>query len=48
MEILNKIIRFSLGNRALIIVAYVLLGIVGLFTAHRMDVDVFQIGRAHV
>ena len=41
MEILNKIIRFSLGNRALIIVAYVLLGIVGLFTAHRMDVDVF-------
>ena len=41
MEILNKIIRFSLGNRALVIVAYVLLGIVGLFTAHRMDVDVF-------
>ena len=38
---LNKIIRFSLNNRLLVLVASVLLLVAGLYTATTMDVDVF-------
>ena len=38
---LNKIIRFSLNNRPLILVSALLLMIAGIFTAENMDVDVF-------
>ncbi len=38
---LNKIIRFSLNNRLLIIVVSVLLIVFGTYTAMRMEVDVF-------
>ena len=38
---LNRIIRFSLNNRLLILVASVLLMVAGVYTATRMDVDVF-------
>jgi CzcA family heavy metal efflux pump len=38
---LNKIIRFSLNNRMVVLVASVLLMLVGCFTASRMEVDVF-------
>ena len=38
---LNKIIRFSLNNRLLVLVASVLLMVAGVYTATRMDVDVF-------
>ena len=38
---LNKIIKFSLNNRLMVIVASVLLMIVGTYTASHMEVDVF-------
>ena len=38
---LNKIIRFSLNNRLLVLVASVLLLVAGSYTATTMDVDVF-------
>ena len=38
---LNKIIRFSLHNRLLVLVASVLLMVAGMYTATTMDVDVF-------
>ena len=38
---LNKIIRFSLHNRLLVLVASVLLMVAGIYTATTMDVDVF-------
>ena len=38
---LNKIIRFSLNNRLLVLVASVLLMVAGMYTATTMDVDVF-------
>ena len=38
---LNKIIRFSLHNRLLVLVASVLLMVAGTYTATTMDVDVF-------
>ena len=38
---LNKIIRFSLHNRLLVLVASVLLMVAGVYTATTMDVDVF-------
>lgn len=38
---LNKIINFSLHNRLLIIVIAVLLSATGIYTASRMEVDVF-------
>ena len=38
---LNKIIRFSLGNRLLVLVGAVLLVIAGIYTTHRTEVDVF-------
>ena len=38
---LNKIIRFSLNNRLLVLVASVLLLVAGMYTATTMDVDVF-------
>lgn len=38
---LNKIIRYSLNNRLLILVASVLLLFAGLYTSMKMDVDVF-------
>ncbi len=38
---LNKIIRFSLNNRVLIIAASILLLLTGTYTASRMEVDVF-------
>lgn len=38
---LNKIIRFSLNNRLLVLVASVLLMVAGIYTASTMDVDVF-------
>ena len=38
---LNKIIRFSLNNRLLVLVASVWLMVAGVYTATRMDVDVF-------
>ncbi len=38
---LNKIIRYSLNNRLLVVVASVLLMLAGLFTSMKMDVDVF-------
>ena len=39
---LDRIIRFSLNNRVVILLAAVLLMIGGLYTASHMDVDVFQ------
>jgi CzcA family heavy metal efflux pump len=38
---LNRIIRFSLNNRLLILIAAVLLMVGGLYTANRTEVDVF-------
>ena len=38
---LNKIIRFSLHNRLIVLVAAVALIILGGFTAHNTEVDVF-------
>ena len=38
---LNKIIRFSLNNRLVVLVAAVLLMVAGLYTAGNMEVDVF-------
>ena len=38
---LNKIIRFSLNNRLLVLVLSVLLMVAGVYTATTMDVDVF-------
>ena len=38
---LNKIIRYSLNNRLLVLVASVLLLFAGLYTSLKMDVDVF-------
>ncbi len=38
---LNRIISFSLHNRMVILVAAVLLTVAGLYTANRMEVDVF-------
>ena len=38
---LNKIIKFSLNNRPLVLVLSVLLMIAGVYTASNMDVDVF-------
>ena len=38
---LNKIIRFSLNNRLLVLVASVLLLVAGVYTSTTMDVDVF-------
>ena len=38
---LNKIIRFSLNNRLMVLVASVLLMVAGMYTATTMDVDVF-------
>ena len=38
---LNKIIKFSLNNRMLVLVASVLLLIGGLYTANNMEIDVF-------
>ena len=38
---LNKIIKFSLNNRMVVLVAAVLLMIAGLYTASNMEVDVF-------
>ena len=38
---LNKIIRFSLHNRLLVLVASVLLMVAGIYTATTMDMDVF-------
>jgi CzcA family heavy metal efflux pump len=40
-KMLNKIIRFSLNNRVLIIAASILLLITGTYTASKMEVDVF-------
>ncbi|WP_106829614.1 efflux RND transporter permease subunit [Parabacteroides pacaensis] len=38
---LNKIIKYSLHNRLVVLVASVVLLVAGLYTANRMDVDVF-------
>ena len=38
---LNKIIRFSLDNRLVVLILGVLLTIGGLYTADNMEVDVF-------
>ena len=38
---LNKIIRFSLDNRLVVLIMGVLLTIGGLYTADNMEVDVF-------
>ena len=38
---LNKIIRFSLSNRLVVLVVGVLLTVGGLYTADNMEVDVF-------
>ena len=38
---LNKIIRYSLNNRLLILIASIILLFAGTFTAINMDVDVF-------
>ena len=38
---LNKIIKFSLNNRLVVLVASVLLMLAGIYTATNMDVDVF-------
>lgn len=38
---LNKIIRFSLHNRLIVLISAVLLMLAGLYTAKTMDVDVF-------
>lgn len=38
---LNKIIQYSLHNRLLVMIAGVLLLIIGVYTANRMEVDVF-------
>ena len=38
---LNKIIKFSLNNRMVVLVAAVLLMVTGLYTASNMEVDVF-------
>jgi CzcA family heavy metal efflux pump len=39
--VLNKIIRFSLNNRVLVIAASILLLLTGAYTASKMEVDVF-------
>lgn len=38
---LNKIIQFSLNNRLLVIIISSLLAAIGVYTASRMEVDVF-------
>ena len=38
---LNRIIRFSLRNRLIVLVAAVLLMFVGIYTSSKMEVDVF-------
>ncbi len=38
---LNKIIQYSLNNRFLIIIASALLLVTGIYTAFKMEVDVF-------
>lgn len=38
---LNRIINFSLHNRLLIVAIAVLLTVTGIYTASRMEVDVF-------
>ena len=38
---LNKIIRYSLNNRLLVLVASILLMFAGIYTSLKMDVDVF-------
>ena len=38
---LNRIIRFSLNNRLLVLLAAALLMFVGIYTSSRMEVDVF-------
>ena len=38
---LNKIIKFSLDNKLLILLAAVILIVVGTYTTQKMDVDVF-------
>ena len=38
---LNKIIKYSLHNRLVVLVASIVLLVAGLYTANRMDVDVF-------
>ena len=38
---LNKIIRFSLDNRLLVLICSILLMIGGVYTAYNMEVDVF-------
>lgn len=38
---MNKIIKFSLGNRLFILLLSVVLVVIGLYTARNMDVDVF-------
>ena len=45
---LNKIIHYSLHNRLVVLCAAILLLIAGTYTAMHTEVDVFQIGRAHV
>ena len=41
MPMLDKIIRFSLQNRAFILMAAVLLMVGGIYTTSHIDVDVF-------
>ena len=38
---LNKLIRFSLDNRLVVLIAAVLLMLAGVYTASNMEVDVF-------
>ena len=38
---LNRIIRFSLDNRLVVVIAAVLVAVTGVWTASRMEVDVF-------
>ena len=38
---LNKIINYSLRNRIMVVMAALLLMVVGLYTADRMEVDIF-------
>ena len=38
---LNRIIDYSLRNRMLVVIAALLLSAIGVYTANRMEVDVF-------
>ena len=38
---LNRIIRFSLDNRLVVVIAAVLIAVAGVWAATRMEVDVF-------